>query len=655
MPSPHPNRPQPHALLWLALAWVLGFPVATCAQLNVDLVSFAHPWRYNQSGVDLGTSWRAPGYNDSTWPAGSALFGVDPSQPFPYAQVGFAAPATPLDIVPPAGTTDTITYYFRTRFDYPSTVTNGVTLTLTGYVDDGCLIYLNGSPLGSIRMPAVGVNWQTLATSASPEGDPAVLTLPATNLVSGTNILAVEVHQSSFSANVDVAFALHLKAAIPQPLTFTNPPAHRTNVMGTSSTFAAGVAGGPAQFQWLKNGTPVAGGATSIYTIASVDLSHAGAYSVRASNQLGTIESDPAQLVVLPDNTGPRLLGGIVVESGASNTIVVYVSERLNSVSAANTANYVVTLDGTTNRVPVEAAISSGGTAPAFSLRVGTNHWRLGSNYLVTVRDLKDQFGNVIAPDSQVLATWPRHRMLLEPTAEWDFHAAAVFDPAVYLEDWTGPDYVPGPWWARGTGPFCGGPLSEIPCLGMPRTETGFQPEPILFRVPFQWPADLTNQVTLRVAWNVEDGGVLFLNGALLTNYNVALPPTPIAAWSRALTDLATSCLSNSIPGVTLRPGTNWLTAALLSTRVGLESVSAFGCTLQADYYDRVASQEAAPAVLRLQPSSNAVTVSWTGAGYTLETATRLAPGVPWREVTNMANPFLHPLDSGERYFRLRK
>src|SRR4026207_1320820 len=27
-------------------------------------------WRYDQSGVDLGTAWRSTNYNDSSWPQG---------------------------------------------------------------------------------------------------------------------------------------------------------------------------------------------------------------------------------------------------------------------------------------------------------------------------------------------------------------------------------------------------------------------------------------------------------------------------------------------------------------------------------------------------------------------------------------------------------
>ena len=31
-------------------------------------------WKYDQSGVDLGTAWRAPDYPDSSWAGGPGIF-----------------------------------------------------------------------------------------------------------------------------------------------------------------------------------------------------------------------------------------------------------------------------------------------------------------------------------------------------------------------------------------------------------------------------------------------------------------------------------------------------------------------------------------------------------------------------------------------------
>jgi len=44
-------------------------------------------WRYDNSGNDLGTTWRAPVYNDSSWQAGFGMFGFEttPAEyPYPF-------------------------------------------------------------------------------------------------------------------------------------------------------------------------------------------------------------------------------------------------------------------------------------------------------------------------------------------------------------------------------------------------------------------------------------------------------------------------------------------------------------------------------------------------------------------------------------------
>ena len=41
------------------------------------LVPITATWRYDDFGIDLGTAWRAPGFNDSGWGTGTGLFFVE--------------------------------------------------------------------------------------------------------------------------------------------------------------------------------------------------------------------------------------------------------------------------------------------------------------------------------------------------------------------------------------------------------------------------------------------------------------------------------------------------------------------------------------------------------------------------------------------------
>jgi hypothetical protein len=156
-------------------------------------------WRYNQDGAEP-QGWNQPGFNASSWPAGAALFFVE-SASLPETK------RTPLEL----GRT---TYYFRTEFDF-NHATDDVTLHLSHIVDDGLVVYLNGSPIWSAHMPDGPVTYNTFAIDtigdASSEG-PFLLTAP--QLIRGRNVLAVEVHQAAPGSS-DVVFGLSLQATVP--------------------------------------------------------------------------------------------------------------------------------------------------------------------------------------------------------------------------------------------------------------------------------------------------------------------------------------------------------------------------------------------------------------------------------------------------------
>jgi len=148
---------------------------------NFTLVPITGAWRYEDTGTDPGTAWRAPGYNDSAWANGAGLLTFNTG----------VLPA-------PSGTTlaaGRATYYFRTSFNF-SGATSNVTFDVRAIADDGAVFYLNGTEIHRQNMPAGPV---TFATSAlGPMGDAGYanpIIVPASSLVPGVNVIAVEVHQ----------------------------------------------------------------------------------------------------------------------------------------------------------------------------------------------------------------------------------------------------------------------------------------------------------------------------------------------------------------------------------------------------------------------------------------------------------------------------
>jgi hypothetical protein len=167
------------------------------------LISITNVWKYSALGMDLGTAWSALSYDDSAWPSAPALFYYTPS-------VLPAAKNTQL----PINTADgepIITYYFRTPFVF-SGQTNVGQLTLHPIVDDGAVYYLNGLEILRQNMPNGTIGYTNLTSGGV--ATPAYtgpFTVSVTNLVPGTNLLAVEVHQ--FTTNpiaADMAFGVEV-------------------------------------------------------------------------------------------------------------------------------------------------------------------------------------------------------------------------------------------------------------------------------------------------------------------------------------------------------------------------------------------------------------------------------------------------------------
>ena len=117
------------------------------------------------------------------------------------------------------------THYFRKAFTF-SGARDRTTVTLQHVVNDGAVFYLNGAEVLRVNLPGGAI---THATPALNEvGGAAFSTavpIPTDALVSGTNVLAVEVHQHT--ANPDMVFGATLVAselpllATPSPLIFS--------------------------------------------------------------------------------------------------------------------------------------------------------------------------------------------------------------------------------------------------------------------------------------------------------------------------------------------------------------------------------------------------------------------------------------------------
>jgi hypothetical protein len=183
-------------------------PGGSVTQTN-SIFTITAPWKYNQSGQNLGTAWRQPSYNDTAWPSGAALLYVTTATlPAPKnTQLTFTSPQQ-------------TTFYFRKSFTFSG---NPATTTLTAnfVLDDGAVVYLNGVEVLRVGMPPGVINYNTFASrtviTAAYEGP---FNLPTAALIKGVNVIAVEVHQASSSSS-DIVFGMTLDAVSTSTVAYT--------------------------------------------------------------------------------------------------------------------------------------------------------------------------------------------------------------------------------------------------------------------------------------------------------------------------------------------------------------------------------------------------------------------------------------------------
>jgi hypothetical protein len=184
----HPSVPS------LETSFAFGQGSSLARLINIDAETL---WRYNQTGANLPISWRQPGYNDSAWPSGAALLAREDA---PLAE----PIRTQLQLGP-------IAYYFRTRFNFPGPAQD-VSLRLRHIIDDGAVFYLNGAEVLRVDMPPGTITSTTLATRTVADAVYSDwIEIPSGSLVSGENVMAVQVHQSNQNSS-DIVFGMLLEA-----------------------------------------------------------------------------------------------------------------------------------------------------------------------------------------------------------------------------------------------------------------------------------------------------------------------------------------------------------------------------------------------------------------------------------------------------------
>jgi hypothetical protein len=228
-----------------------------------QVILYGCDWKYydlamappNQSNI----TWKQQAYNDASWNSGPSELGY-----------GDGDEATVISSA-------TLTGYYRYTFnvDDPADFSD-LLMNLT--YDDGAVIYLNGNEVWRVNMPSGTIAYNTFASSNSNDNAQASLTI-TNSLVTGTNLVAVEVHQRSASST-DLSF------------NFT--------MTGIPASGAAVVTRGP-YLQKANDTSVVVRWRTNLETISKIDYGT----SLTSLNHTKTINTVVTEHIVFLDSLTP--------------------------------------------------------------------------------------------------------------------------------------------------------------------------------------------------------------------------------------------------------------------------------------------------------------------------------------------------------------
>lgn len=163
---------------------------------QTTLVNSGSSWKYLANGSNQGIAWRATTINETGWSQGNAQLGYGDGDE--ATVVGYGS----------SSSNKYITTYFRKTFNVIN-ASSFLNYTLKVKRDDGVAVYVNGTEVYRNNL-AAGAGYTTLATLASDDGGTfQTATLPANTFITGSNTIAVEIHQNAANSS-DISFALEL-------------------------------------------------------------------------------------------------------------------------------------------------------------------------------------------------------------------------------------------------------------------------------------------------------------------------------------------------------------------------------------------------------------------------------------------------------------
>lgn len=182
----------------------------------------------------------------------------------------------------------------------------------------------------------------------------------------------------------------------PVPVSITRQPEGQTLFECRSFALSVGVSGSfPRSFQWIKDGVEIPGATTATYSVALAQTSDSGTYTVRVTNPLNTVTSDPAVVTVNEDTAPPIALGASSVHP---LEIGIQFNELMESNTTTSTFGYTVNGGpGAGGPSVTNVILRPNGTSVILQLDSPVT-----SPFTVSLTEAYDCAGNIIDPSTSL-------------------------------------------------------------------------------------------------------------------------------------------------------------------------------------------------------------------------------------------------------------
>ena len=180
----------------------LGFNMQMIATPSLTLFDFGSAWKYLDNGSNQGTAWTAAAFGDGAWASDTGFFGY--GDPWITKLVNACGTV----VASPSCSNKYITTYFRKAINIANpALFDSVRFNVKR--DDGVVVYVNGvEVMRDPNMPTGVVTYTTTATTALggiDEYTPITKGIPISSFSTGSNTIAVEVHQQAGTSS-DLGF-----------------------------------------------------------------------------------------------------------------------------------------------------------------------------------------------------------------------------------------------------------------------------------------------------------------------------------------------------------------------------------------------------------------------------------------------------------------